>query len=863
MKKNLLVSLIAVGSVLSAGNTQAQLSQISVMPGHPNTPTIYQPPSWGYANFPDGKSMDVLNGSSISKRLMVSFGTNPDKPGISATTARIFSTDGGVTWGSYQAYGHDALMTIRRRNGTIVTYPFSQTLVSAPNYSLKYWTSPVNSNGASWLPAYPGYNTGTVNTNMQGHRSIIEEPDGTLYACGYQTNIKIIKSTDGGATWTWMPPAVMTGSQPDNAYSEPALERCADGSWLIVARLDGQGVGMRYSRSTDHGVTWTAPAPLNGVPIQSGFSYDVDPHLQLMPNGVLVLSYGSRKISPDWRYCNTRVAFSTNNGVTWTNIADTFVGAMSSGVAPGTMTTGYTAAVPVSAHRFLVVGDTGTNKHYATELPSPNPFSIWGKYVDIVLAQQNRIDLKTKYAQGAVTIMPATTLTYTDANHPEARTSGAFDGSTDYWSGALGTTSGVYQLDLQKTFRISTIGLAMLYGKQQSATVEYATAASPTTWISAGVSYSNATHYCLNYTNVTAFNARYIRVTVSGSGQVGLGELELYEASSTFENNAAAISGDPHGPLPTGYVADGTSSTEYGVAVVDGMGYQSNRALRLWDGSSTWRAGVKKIVSASNKKTLEFRCRISGLPTTGMILIPIRGTVSGAEGIVFYVAIAGSTSTQGVVKYNNGSGWTQIGTATLPISASVWKLVKIEADEAANTAALYIDNVLMGSFTMYANATSATNLTGFGFNSNGTVPSGESIYLDDINFYDPTVSGPSGISSANVASQNVLTSAFAADTETEAVVKGKFGISISPNPASNMIRLQFQNATKGPVTVRFANLSGTTVKNLKYNLEAGTSSLEIPVGDLLPAVYIIQAKQGDKAGVAKLIVNEFTDSVIR
>jgi hypothetical protein len=47
----------------------------------------------------------------------------------------------------------------------------------------------------------------------------------------------------------------------------------------------------------------------------------------------------------------------------------------------------------------------------------------------------NRIDLSTKYKQNKITV--ATDMTYSHSTHPEARIAGAFDGSTNYWSGAF------------------------------------------------------------------------------------------------------------------------------------------------------------------------------------------------------------------------------------------------------------------------------------------------------------------------------------------------------------------------------------------------------------------------------------------
>lgn len=133
------------------------------------------------------------------------------------------------------------------------------------------------------------------------------------------------------------------------------------------------------------------------------------------------------------------------------------------------------------------------------------------------------MDLKKKILYSWATVMPQTTLTYTDANHPETRTLGAVDGSMDYWSSAIGTTSGVYQLDLQKTYRLNSVGLGMLYEKQQSAAVQYATAANPTTWITL-VTYPDSKHRNVKYTDFSPVEARYIKVTVSGTEKVRVGE---------------------------------------------------------------------------------------------------------------------------------------------------------------------------------------------------------------------------------------------------------------------------------------------------------------------------------------------------
>jgi len=552
-----------------------------------------------------------------------------------------------------------------------------------------------------------------------------------------------------------------------------------------------------------------------------------------MPNGVLALTYGT----PD-----VEVTFSADNGSTWTTPTTTFAD-------PGgtKRPSGNTWVAPIGPNTLLQFGD-----NYAKTI-NPNTQAIWQKELEIVRPEQNRIDLKGKYNAGTLTIVsPTTTLNSTFTSHIEARAAGAFDGSTNYWASAIGTTSGDYELDLHQVYHIKGIGVALLYGVPESATISL----SPdgTTWTSVKSYPSGTTHYCLNYTSFAAFDARYVKVHVSGTGQVGLSELELYQTASTFENNAAEASGDtnwPHGILPTGYAPNGTSLTQYGVSVAKGnVGYQSDRALKLYDGSSTWRAGVKKVVSASNTKTLEFRVRPAAIPVGGSFNWQILGTVGGSENIVFFFAVfaenSGSTTTY-KLKSNNGTGWTQVGTATIPVSGSVWKQIKVEANESANQAKLYVDGVLAGTVGMYANPASATNLTGFSFCSNGTATSGEVIYFDDVDFYDTTV-GPTQYDAVN---PEKMFAPLAADQyETDKA----FGVTVSPNPSNGIIDIHVNNGLPGETTVLISNISGRIVNKLNYNAQTASSVITTTVQGYQPGIYVITAKQGGHAVQTKLSV---------
>jgi hypothetical protein len=798
--------------------------------------------------FPVAVSMDYKEtNNEIVKKIILGWANTTDTPNAPINNQWKSSWDGGATYsGTITTVPSLNLNSvIRLRNGSMVSVPFDAARSTNPSSTVctfNYLTSA--NNGGNWSAQTGGTVTFPVQTYwMRFHRGIFQENDGTCYAPAYvsyavsggATRSVLLKSTDNGKTWT-LHSEITNPVTHGKAFDETVVSRCANGNWIAVMRQQFPTASnyqpLMYSRSTDQGIHWTAPAYLPGLGNAHTAGDDLnessDPDLLLMSNGVLVLSYGRP---------NVHLAFSPDgNGTNWTNVQTTFT------ETPGTLgaeATGYTAIVPVTGHRFIQFGDTGANWNYPAN-PSPNPFSIWSRYIDIVRPQRNRIDLKRRLSYGVVTVMPATTLTYTDAAHPESRLSAPFDGSVDYWSGALGTNSGVFQIDLKATYNINSIGLALLPGKEQSATVQYSLDGS--TWSPSGVNYVDTVQYAINYTDVTPFSARYIRVNVSGSGQIGLSELELYEASSTFENDAASGPAAINGLVPAGYQPNGTSSTLYGFSVQDGQGCASNRALKLIDNSGSYRAGIKKIVSSSNKKTLEFLCRAATVPSTGSFNFQIIGTVAGVESTVFYIAVFGD----GKIKANNGSGWTQVGTATFPINTGNWRRIKIAANESANIASIYVDTVLVGTTAMYSDPVQTTTLTGFGFGSNGTPTSGEIVYFDDVNFYDPTVSPPSGIS----ATENKK---LLADLVVAPAIE-KFKVTAAPNPTTGNIVLNLTGANDGPADFIVTSILGASSKT-RYVLSKGFNKITLPADQLAPGVYLVTVKQAGQVSTVKIILN--------
>lgn len=682
---------------------------------------IAQASGSNFMHFPRGISFDIESGGAIVKKALINWQTNPDVVQFPMTHGWTGSVGPG-TWNSPSPTNTpeiDMMACIRRNSdGVLIAIPFYLGYTGAnpnPPFIFSYHTS--TNNGTTWVNqanagTVTGFPAGQQLAGIRFHRGIIQDADGTLYAPAhaqwrvggaYETfRSMLLKSTDGGATWTYLSTIQYTAGLN---YTETAIVRCKDGSILAVMRnATGSTInGLKYKRSTDNGATWGSVNFLPGIPTNMG----VDPELKLMPNGVLVLSYGDNIPSGNMRDC--MLAFSEDgNGTTWTDVTETFTSSTS---GLGNKSSGYTAIFPVSFNRFVLVSDRGANAYYGSS-PSPNPFSIWTRTIDMNLNYNNALDLKSMLADGYASV--STDMTYSNATHPEARTSAPFDGSTDYWSGAFKmASSGTYTIDLQKNYLLNAMAVCLLYGRQQSATFEYSQNGS--TWTTFK-SYTNVTQYTTDYTSFSPISARYIRVSSTGSaGIVGLNELQLYTLNDTFENYTINVPPAGYSLLNTGFWVS------QGVVPLP-TGYLSKKALCMEDADGQNKEISKTSFSSSGTKTLEFMLRTKNIASAGCIQFRL---MSGATN-VFRMAVFPN----GSIKYYNGSWVTLPGT---PVPADTWKAIKVVANASANTASIYVDGSLIG--TASKETAGATTMNGFLFGSGGSSVTGDKALFDDVALY--------------------------------------------------------------------------------------------------------------------------------
>jgi Neuraminidase (sialidase) len=188
------------------------------------------------------------------------------------------------------------------------------------------WTTPAALNTNAATDSGPDYEP-QVTTNGVGNWVAVWHSDNTLSeTIGSDYDILVSRSTDNGVAWT-APAPLNTNAATDSGddYS-PQVTTDGVGNWVAVwSSYDtlGETIGsdqdILVSRSTDNGVAWTAPAPLNtNATTDSG--HDGTPRVTTDGAGNWVTVWNSidtlgGTIGEDW---DILVSRSTDNGATWT-----------------------------------------------------------------------------------------------------------------------------------------------------------------------------------------------------------------------------------------------------------------------------------------------------------------------------------------------------------------------------------------------------------------------------------------------------------------------------------------------------------------------------------------------------------------
>ena len=143
---------------------------------------------------------------------------------------------------------------------------------------------------------------------------------------GTDRDILVSRSTDAGRTWTVAAP-LATNAESDSGYDDsPQVTTDGANNWIAVWESNdslGETIGadsdVLVSRSTDAGLTWTAPTALNGN-AESDSGHDDSPQVTTdgANNWIAVWESSDslgETIGADW---DVLVSRSTDAGLTWT-----------------------------------------------------------------------------------------------------------------------------------------------------------------------------------------------------------------------------------------------------------------------------------------------------------------------------------------------------------------------------------------------------------------------------------------------------------------------------------------------------------------------------------------------------------------
>ncbi len=221
------------------------------------------------------------------------------------------STDGGRTWSNPITLRRDDDAAFNDKNA-ITADPTDARFVYAVWDRLgttngPTWLARSADGGLSWEPAREIYNPGATAQTI--NNLIVVLPDGTLVlsfteienAGPTNLRLRVMRSFDKGATWS--APATVSPMQGVGTNDPETGKAIRDGVitgaiaagrngvlaavWQDARFSGGTRDGIAFTRSTDGGLTWSAPVRVNGDPTVAAFL----PSVAIRDDGVIGVGY--------------------------------------------------------------------------------------------------------------------------------------------------------------------------------------------------------------------------------------------------------------------------------------------------------------------------------------------------------------------------------------------------------------------------------------------------------------------------------------------------------------------------------------------------------------------------------------------
>lgn len=683
-----------------------------------------------------GLGVDVVDTSGApTRRVFAAFSEHDDVANAVQYKGVLRSEDAGQSFGAYTSgIATPPGFAAKLRDGRILSLDFvpHARVEDGDDTVLTLGADVSRDDGLSWTESevtlrFPrlvgGYG------RPSGH--LRELADGSILLPYYMRTVGapggealLLVSQDGGVTFEMRSKIATPGDNID--FSEPDVVQLPDGSLYAVFRQHVRS-GNRSSlshlleaRSRDGGLTWSEAQPISvAFGDARGPRVGINPQLQLLPNGVLVLSSGR----PD-----NFVAMATEpsfEGVAWEQGAVTYQNypRASTRFGPEVQrvhgSSGNTALIEVSSNRLIQVGDNCAAgwgcPSSDSEFDVDNRYRVWRRFIDVVSENVGKLNLGALVEAGRVEV--GGNMTWTSETRPRTNAQGAFDGSVEPWSSAIrGGGDGEFLLTFDSPIEITRIGLALDEGVAVAARIDVSLDGRCFLPL---VSEGTSTDYALRYTDFEApVRARVLRVQVGANAcpaEVGgtcaiLRELEVYTTVNSFENDAINVP-------PRGY------EVTRGVWVTGSHPGVSGRALRIVDNSSDAISQAVWRGTSSSQKRLSFSLlRVDG---STAFLFGVHGTDSAGDDVRAYHL---GVFSDGSIRSYNGA-WEAVSAAGL---VSAEQAHSIQVDATTDGAVIYVDGRRVGEVTSSAELAA---LDRHAFSSSGTVPVGDHVVIDNVYFH--------------------------------------------------------------------------------------------------------------------------------
>jgi Neuraminidase (sialidase) len=190
--------------------------------------------------------------------------------------------------------------------------------------------------GVSWSPPAPLASNASTDSGSDREPKLVTDGAGTWLATwesdedlqglsSVDQDIFFSRSTDNGATWS-APAAVNTNAASDDQFDlSPEVTTDWNGNWIVawestnsLGGTIGIDFDILFARSTDDGLSWSAPAPLN-TNAATDLGYDSRVTLTADRRGNLIATWQSDN-TPDGTPgmdADILFALSTDNGESW------------------------------------------------------------------------------------------------------------------------------------------------------------------------------------------------------------------------------------------------------------------------------------------------------------------------------------------------------------------------------------------------------------------------------------------------------------------------------------------------------------------------------------------------------------------